>query len=43
MLDEKVNEAIKLIKQGFVKRVDLESMIVYKVGNIIRIDIKDQF
>ena len=37
----KVEQAINLIEQGLTKRIDLENVKVYAVGeNVIRIDIK---
>lgn len=33
-------EAIKIVKSGFVDRLDKDNIIVYKCGTIIRVDIK---
>lgn len=42
MIDSKwLVEAIKLIQSGMIDRCEKNGIIVYRVKNIIRIDIKD--
>lgn len=37
-----IYEAVGLIRQGKARRVDLGNIIVYRVKNVIRIDIKGE-
>lgn len=39
---ESILEALEDIQTGKYNRVDLEGMVVYRVKNIIRIDIKEE-
>lgn len=37
---EKIHSAFVMVSTGVAKRIDGDGFIVYKVGNIVRIDIK---
>lgn len=39
---EAIQEAMQLIEAGKVNRVDIGNVIVYRVKNVIRIDIKEE-
>lgn len=39
---ESILEALEDIQTGKYNRVDLEGMVIYRVKNIIRIDIKEE-
>lgn len=41
---DKIKQAVEAIQYGIANRIDLEGVVVYKVGNqgVIRIDIKDK-
>lgn len=38
---EWLNEAIRAIKDGICNKLRLDNITVYRVGNVIRIDIKE--
>lgn len=40
---EKIANAVEVIKKGICNRCDVDGVIVYKCGTVIRIDIKNQF
>ncbi len=39
----KIENAVNVIKMGICNRCDIDGVIVYKCGTVIRIDIKNQF
>ena len=39
----KITNAVEVIKMGICNRCDVDGVIVYKCGTVIRIDIKGQF
>lgn len=39
----KIANAVAVIKAGICNRCDVDDIIVYKCGTVIRIDIKNQF
>lgn len=39
----KIENAVNVIKTGICNRCDIDGVIVYKCGTVIRIDIKNQF
>ena len=39
----KIQQAVEVIKSGICNRCDVDGVIVYKCGTIIRIDIKNIF
>ena len=39
----KIANAVEIIKMGICNRCDVDGIIVYKCGTVIRIDIKGQF
>lgn len=39
----KIENAVNVIKTGICNRCDVDGVIVYKCGTVIRIDIKNQF
>ena len=39
----KIQKAVEVIKSGICDRCDIDNIIVYKCGKIIRIDIKNIF
>lgn len=39
----KIQKAIDVIKSGICNRCDIDNVIVYKCGTIIRIDVKGVF
>ena len=39
---EPIKSSYELIKSGTVKRIDGDGFIIYKAGDIIRIDIKEE-
>lgn len=39
----KIQQAVEVIKSGVCNRCDVDGVIVYKCGTIIRIDIKNVF
>ena len=39
----KIENAVNVIKVGICNRCDVDGVIVYKCGTVIRIDIKGQF
>lgn len=40
---KKIANAVEIIKKGICNRCDIDGVIVYKCGTVIRIDIKNQF
>ena len=39
----KIANAVEVVKMGICNRCDVDGIIVYKCGTVIRIDIKNQF
>lgn len=39
----KIENAVNVIKTGICNRCDIDGVIAYKCGTVIRIDIKGQF
>ena len=39
----KIANAVEVVKMGICNRCDVDCIIVYKCGTVIRIDIKNQF
>ena len=39
----KIANAVEIVKMGTCNRCDIDGVIVYKCGTVIRIDIKNQF